>query len=356
MPAAKNIHNELFKDGFELHLGGFQRFQARRRYVGVMYDADIRERLKFTVGEAGWGSLLAGEAKLNPTAILQIYPTEFEEPGRQPDAEVTNSSAWYIALSVPNRKKVYGFERPLQSGAAEQMLKALRRSTAHKDHIDGALFYSKRQSSYVTKNPYASSYWDLKSGLFIEEKTRRMRFPQWPEFIKEQTFGDGQEILYPPMRLPADPVIDRDRAINELALLSPTVTGDEIASYWDEAQPRFSSAVRIEDRISYVKGRIDAAMGNVGPRVGYPSYVTRAYGYGDPGFVPVPAPPTYDEPSWRNIPNGFRWVGSNGEIYEGRWRGIQKVGQPIPEVKLPEVKSKNGRLIRLAEEAEEKGE
>src|SRR6266446_3906808 len=183
-----NIHNQLFANGFVMNFEGLRSLRPRQRYCGVQYPAEIREKLKFAKGDAGWGTLLAMEKKLDPVAVAQLYPTLAE-----PDA-------WYVALAVPRRKTVYGYRLPVFNGLSARLMTDLRKSSFHGPDTDGALFYVRESPVYFTRNPHCQEYWSTGKGSWgfaSEPVMPKQRYPKMADFIGD-VFPEGMFAPYPP--------------------------------------------------------------------------------------------------------------------------------------------------------------
>ena len=145
--AIGNIHNALITSGWQMNFDGLRRLTPRQRYIGIQYAQEIREKLKFAKGESGYGTTLAMEKKLEPVGVTQLYPAQLE-------------NSWYVALAVPRRKSVYGYENPRPNSGIEiaALMTDLRKSSFHGPDTSDALFYIRESPGYFTRNPHCTEY------------------------------------------------------------------------------------------------------------------------------------------------------------------------------------------------------
>jgi len=211
-----NIHNQLFANGFVLKFEGLRRLVPRQRYIGVQYPAEIREKLKFAKGESGYGTGLAMEKKLDPVAVTQLYPTVSNIGIDEP--------SWFIALAVPRRKTVYGYEKPILNGESAREMTDLRKSRFHGPDTDGALFYVRESPLYFTRNPHCQQYWSTGKGSwgFMSEPVMpKQRFPRIADFIGD-VFSDGTFAPYPPPET-------KPKTVNEWERYAPSISESDRA-------------------------------------------------------------------------------------------------------------------------------
>ncbi len=319
MPALTNpnIHNHLVISGWTMNFEGIRTLKPRQRYVGVQYSPEIREKLKFAKGESGFGTVLAMEKKLNPVAILQCLPTE-------------NETAWWVALNVPRRKAVYGYEKPISENSWDRparLLTDLRKSSFHGPDTDGALFYIRESPGYLVYNPWCTEYWSTDQGSwgFVTGgyPNPRPRYVKASEFIGD-AFPELCFVAYPPPETkpktvnewdrPALPPREADdlRGMSYLAQVCPWVSASDIQDAWMRTNPAYNLDRRTSEAREYLQ--LQYGMRPEPAPIYQPDYVTAWYQQ------------QYDNIVARNI---------NAPL---------KKAAPPPE---PEIESKTGRLIIL---------
>ncbi len=317
-----NIHNALFANGFVMNFEGIRALKPRQRYCGIQYAPEIHERLKFAKGESGYGTLLAMEKKLEPVGVTQLYPT-------LPNIGI-DEPCWFVALAVPRRKTVYGYERPIYNSRSAQLMTDLRKSSFHGPDTSDALFYIKDSPGYFTRNPHCTAYWGTGAGSWTyvaDEIKPKSRYPKLADFIGD-AFAEGVMIPYPPPETKPKTVNEWDdlpgewrasteqaRAIAAIRTRCPWVLNDDdIAAAWDfacrdVAEPNnFNYQIRISTAVYRLRLQY---MAKPEPQPVFPSAPSTVVGRFAQDFFGNIAPPPKPKPPAEPAPlskNGGRFV------------------------------------------------
>lgn len=309
------IHLELTKRDFELNFDGIRFLRPKKHYIGVQYPPELRQKLKFAKGESGWGTVLALEPEIDPVSILRIYPT-------------SNDSEWYIALFVPRRKEVYGFNKTVNVGYVPQLMTNLRASDFYGPDLKEAQFYIKDATGFWGQIPYLTQLW--REPFYIYEEPGKLRATYCPsieEFISDASpgvqFYDGTSEQKEPTRTPW---LEQQAFTDLRAIVKSPLERDLLDAYvkaTEEGRYRAAAQAKQELMIELTK-RQERDRLFEDSRIPPLTYVTYAAG------------PAY----------------AAGETYAaGAWPGIRQPKSWRAEP-APVVSSKNGRMIRLASEPE----
>lgn len=339
-------------------------YYSRKRFIGVQYAQAIRDKLKFAAGESGYGTLLGKEKSLLPLAVMQLYNAGFKNfPVRVGFKDLKNSPSRsepslenrYLALMIPRRKQVYGFEQPVMNANLPEIMRRLQKSSFHGPDVDGMLFYAKDSPGYVTSNPYCDTFWGEWSEFFTEEKQIKIPggFPKLADFISDSKFARDGLVSWPiaPVKpvAPTKPEPDRfdaiaereiaaakegairQRAIAELCNICQWASPDAIAIEWDDAKILFGPDVAYRQKRDYVEGQLRKGYGQpIQPNQTYPSYDS----------------PTYSDSARTFIGQGRTWA----QAPFRDWRSglaVENAALKPAKPAEPELKSKTGRMVLL---------
>ncbi len=328
-----NVHLELFKLGYQQNFDGLRRLTPRQTYIGVQYGPEIREKLKCAKGESGFATVLAAEKSLLPVAVSRLYP-----------AQEVNS--WYVALAVPRRKAVYGYENPRPNAGVEiaNLMTNLRKSSFHGPDTDGALFYIRDSPGCFTQNPHCMSYWQIGSWAFVfTVGAGPKKYPKLADFIGD-VFPEGICVPYPPPEtkpktvnewdrpagLTEGGLEERQRGRESLARLCPWAALPDVTRAWELTS---GFELSFQQRLNRANAYLQAQYMRQPP----PAYTTNWYQPTTTTYASVSAAGFEDNAG--PIP-GFRWV--------------PNAAAPPPKAvpKEPEPLSKNGGRFVMLEDPE----